>query len=71
MKKNYWIVNVPLIRDGYSFMVYCEADNEDEVINELASHKDLFQDEEDYNYINIEEVFEDDYNFFKNTLVKL
>lgn len=56
MKKSF-IINVPHNKHGYSFAVKTTAD-EDDVID-LAKAKDLFEDEDDANYANVEELDEE------------
>lgn len=58
IKKNYYLLNVPG-KHGYSFMVLCDAKDEEEAIS-MAADAELFQDHEDADYCIAEEASESD-----------
>ena len=62
MNKKYWLINVSG-KHGYSMMVYCEAEDEDEAV-EMAADANLFNDEEDAEYAYAEEASEYDIKHF-------
>ena len=63
MNKKYFLINVTG-RNGYSFMVFCGAKDEEEAI-ELAAEENLFDDDEDAEYATCEEASEYDIDHFK------
>ena len=62
IKKNYYLLNVPG-KHGYSFMVLCDAKDEEEAIS-MAADAELFQDPEDADYCIAEEASESDIMHF-------
>lgn len=58
IKKNYYLLNVPG-KHGYSFMVLCDAKDEEEAVS-MAADAELFQDLEDADYCIAEEASESD-----------
>ena len=62
IKKNYYLLNVPG-KHGYSFMLLCDAKDEEEAIS-MAADAELFQDPEDADYCIAEEASESDIMHF-------
>lgn len=58
IKKNYYLLNVPG-KHGYSFMVLCDAKDEEEAVS-MAADAELFKDPEDADYCIAEEASESD-----------
>lgn len=56
MEKKHYLVSVAG-KHGYSFMILCDAKDEDEAIN-MAADADLFNDQVDADYCVAEEVSE-------------
>ena len=63
MEKKYWLINVSG-HNGYSTMVHCEAETEEQAIN-AASEGDIFDDPADAKIAFAEEATESDLETFR------